>query len=123
MSTAVSAAPGPKRTTDRDIRIGYRIRIAREAMRMSQSALADDLGITFQQLQKYERAKSRISAARLQDVANLLGVPVASFYDAPGPVRGPPPPTVKQAEANLIAASDALAAAKAREAAALQIAA
>lgn len=117
------SAPGPKRTTDRDIRIGYRIRIAREAMRMSRSALADDLGITFQQLQKYERAKSRISAARLQDVANLLGVPVASFYDAPGPARVPPPLTVAEARAAQRAATEALEEAVRRETAALQVAA
>lgn len=114
----MSGATGPKRTTDRDIRIGRRIRTAREAAGVSQAALANALGITFQQLQKYERAKSRISAARLQDVANPLGVPVASFYDEPGPVLAPPLPTVAQAKAALLKASDALAEAKAREAAA-----
>ncbi|MCX4196698.1 helix-turn-helix domain-containing protein [Methylobacterium organophilum] len=122
MSAAVSAT-GPKRTTERDIRIGYRIKRAREAMRMSQTALADDLGITFQQLQKYERAKSRISAARLQDVANLLGVPVASFYDDPGPVRVPPEPTSAEAWALMQKAAAVFQEAVRREAAALQVAA
>lgn len=121
----VTSAPGPKCTTDRDIRIGYRIRTAREAAGVSQTDFGKALGISFQQLQKYERAKSRISAARLQDVADLLGVPVTSFYDVPGKIRALelPLPTVAQAKAALLKASDALADAKAREAAALQAAA
>ncbi len=52
---------------------------------MSQEKLADELGITFQQVQKYEKGTNRISASRLQHIAHLLEVPVAFFFEyAPG---------------------------------------
>src|SRR5438874_3556293 len=48
---------------------------------LSQSALASQLGLTFQQLQKYEKGSNRISASKLHDIAQILGVEVASFSD------------------------------------------
>jgi transcriptional regulator with XRE-family HTH domain len=55
---------------------------------MSQTALASQLGLTFQQLQKYERGINRISASKLHDIARILGVEVASFFeDAAYPER------------------------------------
>lgn len=113
----------PKRCTDLDARIGERIRTRREAMRLTQTDLGRALGVSFQQLQKYEQGKNRIGAGRLQEVADLLGVPVASFYDEPGPVRVPPPPTVAEARAAQRAATEALEEAVRREAAAMQVAA
>jgi len=47
---------------------------------MTQFALADALGITFQQLQKYEKGRNRISARRLQEIARIFGLPVSAFY-------------------------------------------
>jgi transcriptional regulator with XRE-family HTH domain len=55
---------------------------------MSQTALASQLGLTFQQLQKYERGTNRISASKLHDIARILGVEVVSFFeDASDPER------------------------------------
>ncbi|MEE7491141.1 helix-turn-helix transcriptional regulator [Methylobacterium oryzae] len=122
MSEATTV-PGPKRCTDLDARIGGRIRIARERARMSQTSLGDALGISFQQVQKYEQGKNRIGAANLQRVADLLKVPVEAFFDGPAAIEAPPPPTVEQAWAEHRAATKALEDALQREAAALQVAA
>ncbi|MGO4706518.1 helix-turn-helix domain-containing protein [Microvirga sp. 2MCAF38] len=65
-----------------DQRIGQRVRLRRLAIGLSQEKLAQALGITFQQVQKYERGTNRIGASRLQEIARVLSVPVASFYDA-----------------------------------------
>ena len=52
---------------------------------MSQEKLGENLGITFQQIQKYEKGSNRVGASRLQAIASILGVPVAFFFeDAPG---------------------------------------
>jgi transcriptional regulator with XRE-family HTH domain len=70
----------PKATTAADTAIGARIRAQRLARRMTQIALADALGITFQQLQKYENGKNRVGAGRLQEVAKVLHVPLAALF-------------------------------------------
>jgi transcriptional regulator with XRE-family HTH domain len=74
----------PKATTAADTAIGARIRAQRLARKMTQIALADALGITFQQLQKYEKGRNRVGAGRLQEIATLLGVPVTALYAAAG---------------------------------------
>lgn len=62
-----------------------RIRQRRLQLDMSQEALAKELGLTFQQVQKYEKGTNRVSASRLMDLANVLGTDVAYFFDdAPG---------------------------------------
>jgi transcriptional regulator with XRE-family HTH domain len=64
------------------------VRILRVSRGLSQSALAAQLGLTFQQLQKYEKGTNRISASKLHDIARILGVEVASFFeDAADPER------------------------------------
>jgi transcriptional regulator with XRE-family HTH domain len=71
-----------------DRSVGRRVRIMRVSRGMSQTALASQLGLTFQQLQKYERGINRISASKLHDIARILGVEVASFFeDAAYPER------------------------------------
>ena len=70
----------PKATTAADTAIGARIRAQRLARRMTQIALADALGITFQQLQKYEKGQNRIGAGRLQEIATVLRVPLAALF-------------------------------------------
>lgn len=60
--------------------IGGKIRIYRKAAKMSQSELAQRLGVTYQQVQKYENGTDRVSAARLYMVAQTLGVPVTDFF-------------------------------------------
>ncbi|MBY5379084.1 helix-turn-helix domain-containing protein [Rhizobium leguminosarum] len=64
-----------------DAEVGARIRSERRAIGLSQGKLAEALGITFQQVQKYERGTNRIGASRLQNLANVLRVPVAYFFD------------------------------------------
>ncbi|TXM66457.1 helix-turn-helix transcriptional regulator [Methylobacterium sp. WL12] len=73
----------PKLTTDGDRSIGSRIAAYRTAQRLSQSALAQALGVTFQQVQKYEKGRNRVGAARLQAIADFLGVQVSTFFDDP----------------------------------------
>jgi transcriptional regulator with XRE-family HTH domain len=68
-----------------DRHIGQRVRARRLQIAMSQEKLGDKLGITFQQVQKYEKGVNRIGSGRLADIARILGVPVAWFYaGAPG---------------------------------------
>ena len=64
-----------------DRKIGQRVRSRRLEIGMSQERLAELLGVTFQQVQKYEKGVNRIGASRLFDMAHVLGVPVQYFYD------------------------------------------
>ena len=64
-----------------DVHVGARLRLRRTMLRMSQEKLAAALGLTFQQVQKYERAANRISASRLYQLCRILGVGVGFFYD------------------------------------------
>jgi transcriptional regulator with XRE-family HTH domain len=66
--------------TDTDRKIGALIRKHRNAMDWSQMTLAAEIGITYQQLQKYERGANRVGASRLYDIAKALKVPVAFFF-------------------------------------------
>jgi transcriptional regulator with XRE-family HTH domain len=68
-----------------DVHVGARIRLRRNMLGMSQERLGESLGITFQQIQKYEKGTNRVGASRLQAIARILSVPVAFFFeDAPG---------------------------------------
>ena len=75
-----------KRSCDpQDMEVGRRIRARRLARDMSQTDLATQLGLTFQQVQKYEKGTNRIGASRLQQISQILQVPVPFFFDrAPG---------------------------------------
>ena len=64
-----------------DIELGRRIRLRRVEIDISQSALADKVGVTFQQVQKYEKGVNRVGASRLQQIATALDVPVTFFFD------------------------------------------
>lgn len=63
-----------------DEHLGRRVRMRRLTLGMSQGELADRLGITFQQVQKYEKGANRISASRLQQMSDILEVPILFFY-------------------------------------------
>lgn len=65
-----------------DIAVGWRVRTLRERSGITQAEMARQLGISFQQLQKYESGKNRISAGRLKVVAELLDLPVETFFSA-----------------------------------------
>ncbi len=64
-----------------DVHVGARVRMRRTLLGMSQTALGDALGLTFQQVQKYERGTNRISSSRLYDLSRVLDVPVEFFFD------------------------------------------
>ena len=64
-----------------DIHVGSRIRLRRTMLGMSQEKLGESLGITFQQIQKYEKGTNRIGASRLHELAQVLDVPVAFFFE------------------------------------------
>ena len=64
-----------------DKHVGSRVRMRRMMINMSQEKLGESLGITFQQIQKYEKGTNRIGASRLQNISSVLGVPVAFFFD------------------------------------------
>lgn len=75
-----------------DIRVGARVRQRRTLLGMSQEKLARGLGLTFQQVQKYERGTNRIGASRLFDLSRILNVSVSYFFDAEGPAAAMPVP-------------------------------
>ena len=63
-----------------DVHVGKRIRVRRLFLGMNQETLANALGLTFQQVQKYEGGANRVSASRLSAMADILGVPIAFFF-------------------------------------------
>jgi transcriptional regulator with XRE-family HTH domain len=76
---------GSRRANPLDLHVGSRVRLQRMLLGMSQEKLGEQLGLTFQQIQKYEKGINRIGASRLFDLAKVLGVSVQFFYDeAPG---------------------------------------
>jgi transcriptional regulator with XRE-family HTH domain len=64
-----------------DKHVGSRVRMRRMMLSMSQEKLGDALGLTFQQVQKYEKGTNRIGASRLQQIAHILQVPVSFFFE------------------------------------------
>ncbi|MCW8836615.1 MAG: helix-turn-helix domain-containing protein [Rhodospirillales bacterium] len=64
-----------------DIHVGGRVRLRRTLLGMSQEKLGEALGLTFQQVQKYERGANRVGASRLFDLSKILNVPVSFFFD------------------------------------------
>lgn len=74
-----------------DVHVGQRLRVRRSLLGMSQEKLAEAIGITFQQIQKYERGTNRVSAGRLYQFSKILGVPIAYFYDQFGELIAPKP--------------------------------
>src|SRR5579862_8012281 len=72
-----------------DIQVGSRVRLRRNMLGLSQERLGEAIGLTFQQVQKYERGANRIGASRLYELSRVLDVPVQFFYDDIDPVRAP----------------------------------
>ena len=64
-----------------DEHVGNRIKLRRSILGMSQKALADAAGITFQQIQKYENGENRVGASRLYDLSRILNVPITFFFE------------------------------------------
>jgi transcriptional regulator with XRE-family HTH domain len=95
-----------------DAHVGQRVRTRRLMLGMSQSNVADALGVTFQQLQKYEKGINRISASRLQHISQILQVPVTFFFEGapnvPGEERAQTDAPFPQFVSDYLATSDGL---------------
>jgi transcriptional regulator with XRE-family HTH domain len=102
-----------------DKHVGSRVRMRRMMLGMSQEKLGDALGLTFQQVQKYEKGTNRIGASRLQQISQILQVQVSFFFEgAPTVTIGPRPEGVGEAPSpayvsDFLATSDGLALTKA----------
>ncbi len=84
-----------------DVHVGARLRVRRTLLGMSQTTLSEDIGLTFQQMQKYERGANRISASRLFDLSRVLDVPIQYFFDdMPAAVTARSPANKKRGRAN-----------------------
>ena len=73
-----------------DKHVGSRVRMRRLMLSLSQEKLGDALGLTFQQIQKYEKGTNRIGASRLQQISGILQVPVSFFFEGAPRVGGEP---------------------------------
>lgn len=71
----------PRSPNPVDIHVGTRVRLRRQILKMSQEKLGDELGVTFQQVQKYERGANRVGASRLFRISQVLDVPIAFFFE------------------------------------------
>ena len=93
MATSHSMRRAGRRKGDKpnpiDVHVGSRVRLRRNMLGLSQEKLGEAIGLTFQQVQKYERGANRIGASRLHDLSRVLDVPVSFFYDDMDPVRAP----------------------------------
>jgi transcriptional regulator with XRE-family HTH domain len=74
----------PRCVTDTDRHVSFKVKEARKAARLTQTQLAEALGVRFQQVQKYEAGTDRMSAGVLKKIADALGVPVGVFFEEPG---------------------------------------
>ena len=81
LETFVTDTPEARTPNVVDLHVGGRVRMRRKMLGMSQEALADALGLTFQQVQKYERGANRVSASKLYEIAKTFQVPVSFFFD------------------------------------------
>jgi len=79
-----------RRADNRDAEVGRRVRSRRLECRLSQTELADRIGVTFQQVQKYEKGVNRIGAGRLQRISEALEVPISFFFDGKSGTAGSP---------------------------------
>jgi transcriptional regulator with XRE-family HTH domain len=103
-----------------DKHVGNRVRMRRLMLDMSQTDIADALGLTFQQVQKYEKGSNRISAGRLQHISQILQVPVPFFFEGAPAATGIRPSARQMADApslsyvnDFLATSDGLSLVKA----------
>ena len=89
-STKAPPARPRGRASPLDVYVGSRLRLRRTLLGMSQEALAEGIGLTFQQVQKYERGTNRISVSRLVDICKVLKVQVDYFFDGSFALAGKP---------------------------------
>jgi len=95
-----------------DTHVGRRVRMRRLMLGLSQTQLGDALGLSFQQVQKYEKGKNRISASRLQQIASIQQVPVTFFFEGaphfPGQDEAPTGAPSPQFVSDYLATSEGL---------------
>ena len=100
-----------------DKHVGSRLRMRRKMLGMSQEKLGEAIGLTFQQVQKYEKGTNRISASRLQHISHILQVPVPFFFEGaphqPGQPRGAGGPASPAYVSEFLSSTDGLALVKA----------
>jgi len=84
LNTSREGTTRKRRAGAEDVEIGQKIRALRLERGLSQSGLAEGIGLTFQQVQKYEKGTNRVSAGRLQQIADMLNTPVMFFYAGMG---------------------------------------
>jgi transcriptional regulator with XRE-family HTH domain len=94
---------GSKQANAIDVHVGLRIRAARLAAGLSQERLGHELGVTFQQVQKYEKGRNRVGASRLSDTAKILSVPVSFIFE-----NDAGSDTLEKANDGLLAVTEAL---------------
>ena len=87
-----------------DVHVGSRVRLRRTLLGMSQEKLGEAIGLTFQQVQKYERGANRIGASRLYDLGRVLDVPVSFFFDDINPDTANPQPDAAAASSQPVVA-------------------
>ena len=97
-----------RRADSRDEEVGLRVRSRRLECRLSQTELADKIGVTFQQVQKYEKGVNRIGAGRLQRISEALEVPITFFFDASPHAAERGSPTSQESVFGLMQASGAV---------------
>jgi len=83
--SAKAGRVNPRGASSIDAHVGLRVRQRRTLMGLSQTQLGESLGLTFQQVQKYERGFNRIGASRLFELSRVLGVPITYFFEGLGP--------------------------------------
>src|ERR1700694_1891392 len=84
----MSGQPNPaQRIETWNVKVGRRIRARRIECRMSQTELGEKLGVTFQQIQKYEKGSNGVSSGRLEQISDILEVPITFFYGSDGRVK------------------------------------
>ncbi len=93
-----------REVTEVDAQIGFRIRAKRVALGMSQTALADAIGVTFQQVQKYEKGANRIASGRLSALASALNLSITDLLGAEENEASTPLPNLSSADHQLLAA-------------------
>jgi transcriptional regulator with XRE-family HTH domain len=85
MNSNTSGGPRIRQKSDKpnpiDVHVGARVRLRRTLLGMSQEKLGEAIGLTFQQVQKYERGANRVGASRLYDLSRVLDVPVSYFFE------------------------------------------
>jgi transcriptional regulator with XRE-family HTH domain len=91
-----------------DVLVGANLRLQRNSAKMSQTDMAEAIGVTFQQVQKYERGTNRLSAGRLLTISHLLKVPITAFYEgAKGGMAKESPPILLLAKRDAFRLSEA----------------